>query len=431
MKTSRRNFLLGGLATAGAVTTPLLFGSKRAVAAPNPKHLITVFASGGWDTTFTLDPKPGVATIDAPTDGDVTMFGDTPVYTAASRPSVAKFFERYGSITSVVNGVQMRAINHPDCSKRILTGTASEANPDMGSISAYELGRDRPAPYLVLGPSAVSGPFASIAARAGSVNQIRSLLSPAAALPKAAPFAASKRFAPDDSEAGLIKSFIQARANRLRQMNGRTGYNAARYDDFLSSLERRDVLKTFSDGFGDDFTFTLDLREQIKLGLSAIERGVAWSLHLEQAFGSWDTHTDNDKVQDVMSEDLYDALTVLGDELAARSGQNGGSMLDETVVAVVSEMGRTPRRNAAKGKDHWPVTSALVFGAGVSGGRTVGGTDDELQAMNVDLATGEARADGSGTQLQYTNLAAGILGLVGADASTYFPGSEAFDAIRA
>lgn len=428
MKTSRRNFLLGGLAAAGAIAAPLTLGSKRAVAAANPKHLVTVFASGGWDTTYTLDPKPGVSTIDAPTDGDVTMYGDLPIYTSSARPSVAKFFERFGSIACVVNGVQMRAINHPDCSKRILTGTASEANPDMGSISAYELGRDRPAPYLVLGPSAVSGPFASIAARAGSVNQIRSLLSPTAALPKASPFSSSNRFAPDETEAGLIKSFIQARANRLRQMNGRTGYNAARYDDFLSSLERRDVLKSFSDGFGDDFTFTLDLREQIKLGLSAIERGVAWSVHLEQAFASWDTHTDN-TIQNTMNEDLYDALVVLGDELAARPGENGGSMLDETVVAVVSEMGRTPQLNAANGKDHWPVTSTLLFGAGVAGGRALGGTDGDLQALNVDLATGEAREDG--TQLQYTNLAAGILGLVGADASTYFPSSEAFDAIRA
>ncbi|MFO0618884.1 MAG: DUF1501 domain-containing protein [Polyangiaceae bacterium] len=430
MKTSRRNFLLGGLATAGALAAPIAIGSRRAVAASNPKHLVTVFASGGWDTTYTLDPKPGVATIDAPNDGAITTYGGLPIYTSAARPSVAKFFERYGSIACVVNGVQMRAINHPDCSKRILTGTASEANPDMGSISAYELGRDRPAPYLVLGPSAVSGPFASIAARAGSVNQIRSLLTPTAALPKAAPFSASKRFAPDDAEAGLIKSFIQARANRLKQVNGRMGYNAARYDDFLSSLERRDVLKTFADGFGDDFTFTLDLREQIKLGLTAIERGVAWSLHLEQAFGSWDTHTDN-TVQNTMNEDLYDALTVLGDELAARPGEHGGSMLDDTVVAVVSEMGRTPQLNAANGKDHWPVTSALLFGAGVAGGRVLGATDDQLQAMNVDLTTGEARTDGTGTQLLYTNLAAGILSLVGAPTATYFPSSEAFHAIRA
>lgn len=430
MKTSRRNLLLGGLAGVGALAAPLALGSKRAVAAPNPRHLVTVFASGGWDTTYTLDPKPGVASIDAPTDGDVTLYGDLPIYTSASRPSVARFFERYGSLSCVVNGVQMRAINHPDCSKRILTGTASEANPDMGSISAYELGRDLPAPYLVLGPSAVSGPFASIAARAGSVNQIRSLLTPDAALPKAAPFSASKRFAPDEAERGLITQFIQARANRFKKMTGRTGYNAARYDDFLSSLERRDVLKSFSDGFGDDFSFTLDLREQIKLGLSAIERGVAWSVHLEQAFASWDTHTDN-PVQNTMNEDLFDALVVLGDELAARPGEHGGSMLDETVVAVVSEMGRTPRLNAANGKDHWPVTSALIFGAGVAGGRAVGGTDDDLQAMNVDFTSGEAAVDGPGAQLQYTNLAQGILGLLGADASTYFPSSEAFDAIRA
>lgn len=429
MSLSRRSFLLAGTAAVGAAALPSFVTTGTARAATSPKHLITVFASGGWDTTYALDPKAGVKGIDGPTDGTVKTFGDLPIYTAASRPAVAGFFEKYAPITAVVNGIQVRAINHPDCSKRILTGTQSEANPDMGSITAYELGRDRPAPYLVLGPSAVSGPLASIAARAGSVNQIRSLLDPMASLPKAPPFDAD-RYAPDADEAGLLKAFVKARAERAKALRGKKGYNADRYDDFLSSLERRDVLRGFADGFGDDFTFTLDIREQIKLGLDAIERGVCWSLHLEQAYGSWDTHTDN-SIQDMQHQDMYDALTQLADSLAARPGSAAGkTMLDETVVAVVSEMGRTPKLNDQNGKDHWPVTSALLFGAGVKGGRVLGGSDGELQARNVDLHTGEA-LDGSGQQLQYGNLASGVLGLVGVDAAAYLPNLGAFDAIVA
>jgi hypothetical protein len=428
MKWTRRNFLFGSAAAVGALAVPGVFGARQAQAATGPKHLITVFASGGWDTTYALDPKPGVATVDSPTDGDVTMFGNLPIFTSDARPAVAGFFQKYGSLAAVINGIQVRAINHPDCSKRILTGTPSEANPDMGSIAAYELGRDRPAPYFVLGPSAVSGPFASIAARAGSANQIRTLLTPTAALPKAEPFTSSERYAPDQAEADLVKAFVQARAGRMKELRGKSGYNADRYDDFLSSLERRDVLRGFSDGFGDDFTFTLDIREQIKLGLEAIQRGVCWSVHLEQAFASWDTHTDNSG-QNTMHQDMYDALTVLGDELAARPGSAGNKMLDETIVVVLSEMGRTPKLNAAMGKDHWPVTSALVFGAGIKGGNVFGATDAQLQAMNVDLHTGAAAPEGA--QLQYGNLAAGILGLAGVDASPYLPESEAFDAFAA
>jgi hypothetical protein len=429
MTFSRRSFLTAGAAAAVGLGLPAAFGARRALAAPSPRHLVTVMASGGWDTTYALDPKPGIATVDSPTDGDVTMFGDLPVYTADTRPAVAGFFEKYGALTAIVNGVQVRAINHPDCSKRILTGTQSEANPDMGSIAAYELGRDRPAPYFVLGPSAVSGPFASIAARAGSANQIRTLLTPAAALPKAGDFLGSQRFAPDAVEASLLKGFVQARAQRARELNGKLGYNADRYDDFLSSLERRDVLRGFSDGFGDDLTFTLDIREQIKLGMEAIQRGVCWSVHLEQTFASWDTHSDNAR-QGEMHQDLFDALTVLGDDLAARPGSAAGkTLLDETVVVVLSEMGRTPKLNGQLGKDHWPVTSAMIFGAGVRGGHTFGATDAELQAANIDLATGALADDGK--QLVYGNLAAGILGLVGVDASPYLPELEPFDAVVA
>jgi uncharacterized protein (DUF1501 family) len=99
-------------------------------------------------------------------------------------------------------------------------------------------------------------------------------------------------------------------------------------------------------------------------------------------------------------------------------------LIDETVVAVVSEMGRTPKLNDNMGKDHWPVTSALIFGAGVNGGRVFGASDDQLQAKNVDLATGGV--SDSGVQLQFGNLVAGILDLVGVDSKQYFPRVEAF-----
>jgi len=356
------------------------------------------------------------------------MFGELPIYTNLTRPSVTSFFQKYGAITAVINGIQVRSLNHPDCSKRILTGTQSDASPDLGSIVAYELGRSLPAPYLVLGPSAYSGPLASIATRAGTVNQLRSLLDPAAAFPKAAPFD-TPRYAADGAESDLIRQYLLARTERERATRGQLGYNAARFEDFLSSLERRDVLKGFSDGFGDDFTFTLDLNMQIGLALDAIERGVCHSVHLEQAFATWDTHANN-APQDTMHEQLYAALTLLVDQLAARPGsQSGRTMLDDTVVAVFSEMGRTPKLNAAGGKDHWPVTSALVLGSGVRGGRVYGASDNQLQAMNVDLHSGAP--DPNGEQLQYGNLAAGILTLAGVDPAPYLANLEVFDAIVA
>ena len=90
-------------------------------------------------------------------------------------------------------------------------------------------------------------------------------------------------------------------------------------------------------------------------------------------------------------------------------------------------MGRTPKLNANRGKDHWPVTSTLVYGAGVRGGRVLGQTNDQLDAMSLDLATGAPNAQGK--QLQTSNLLAGILELVGVEPSAYLAGVEPFRAL--
>ena len=85
--------------------------------------------------------------------------------------------------------------------------------------------------------------------------------------------------------------------------------------------------------------------------------------------------------------------------------------------------------NADNGKDHWPVTSALIFGAGVAGGTVVGATDDQQDALSIDLQSGEI--DASGAQLQTPNFVAGLLENIGVDPSAHFPGSEPFRAFRA
>lgn len=422
MAFSRRSFLMTGAAALGAAALPP-GGAAIAAGARPSRNLIVILAYGGWDVTYALDPKPGLPAIDAPA-GAVQMFGDLPVYTHASRPNVTAFFQAYAPITAIVNGIQVQSIVHPDCTKRILTGTASDANPDLGAIAAYELGRDLPAPYLVLGPTAYTGPLAAISARAGTVNQIRTLLDPKLAFPSGI-----GRYVPDADEEGLIRQYIEARAARAQAIRGQHGYNRARFEDFLSSLTRGDVLRGFSSGFGADFTFTLGLAEQITLGLEALQAGVCHTLHLEQAFAQWDTHVGNAQQSD-LHEGMFGPLRTLADELSARPGKAAGaSMLDETVVVVVSEMSRTPKLNADLGKDHWPVTSMLVFGAGVAGGRVYGKSDDGLQAANIDLATGQP--DPAGKQLQYGNLVAGLLELVGVDSSAYLPSSEPFRAILA
>jgi hypothetical protein len=53
-------------------------------------------------------------------------------------------------------------------------------------------------------------------------------------------------------------------------------------------------------------------------------------------------------------------------------------LLAETLVCFVSEFGRTPKINKAKGRDHWTHAYSIVFaGAGVPGGQVIGKSDRE------------------------------------------------------
>ena len=53
-------------------------------------------------------------------------------------------------------------------------------------------------------------------------------------------------------------------------------------------------------------------------------------------------------------------------------------LLEETLVCLITEMGRTPRLNKWQGRDHWARAMSIAFaGAGVPGGQVIGQTDRE------------------------------------------------------
>ncbi len=59
-------------------------------------------------------------------------------------------------------------------------------------------------------------------------------------------------------------------------------------------------------------------------------------------------------------------------------------ILDETLVVVMSDMGRTPKINKNAGRDHWTFCySVMLAGAGIRGG-TAYGTSDEQAAYVKD-----------------------------------------------
>ncbi|NNE91424.1 MAG: DUF1501 domain-containing protein [Verrucomicrobiales bacterium] len=67
---------------------------------------------------------------------------------------------------------------------------------------------------------------------------------------------------------------------------------------------------------------------------------------------------------------LDQSISALHEDLDRRG------LLENTLVVLASEFGRTPRLNAAGGRDHWPrASSTLLFGAGLKRGVVVGKTD--------------------------------------------------------
>lgn len=88
--------------------------------------------------------------------------------------------------------------------------------------------------------------------------------------------------------------------------------------------------------------------------------------------GSWDTHSQNSKkMKESLAPTLDAALTALIDDLHQRG------LLDETLVVVNAEFGRTPAINRNAGRDHWPwVYSLALAGAGVKAGTVYGASDN-------------------------------------------------------
>ena len=99
--------------------------------------------------------------------------------------------------------------------------------------------------------------------------------------------------------------------------------------------------------------------------------------------GGWDHHYDIYSQADnnglySLTGSLDTALASMLEDLADLPGKRGGSLLDETLVVVTGEFGRTPgdlTRNL--GRDHYPYAwSALVAGGGIEPGQAFGATDD-------------------------------------------------------
>jgi hypothetical protein len=103
---------------------------------------------------------------------------------------------------------------------------------------------------------------------------------------------------------------------------------------------------------------------------------------------TWDTHVANfPRLRDNLLPPLDQAVSTLLDDLQVRG------LLDETLVVMLGEFGRTPRISRltpgdVPGRDHWPKVFPAVFvGAGVVGGQVIG-KSDRLAAFPISRPFG-------------------------------------------
>jgi hypothetical protein len=110
------------------------------------------------------------------------------------------------------------------------------------------------------------------------------------------------------------------------------------------------------------------LGQRMLLGRRMIEAGVRF-VTVTDPYG-WDTHADNFSRMRKNIPIVDRCLSALLIDLEDRG------LLDETLVMMFGEFGRTPKINEKSGRDHWPQAMSIILaGAGVPGGFVYGDTD--------------------------------------------------------
>ena len=135
------------------------------------------------------------------------------------------------------------------------------------------------------------------------------------------------------------------------------------------------------------------------------------------ALNGWDTHAN----EGIATGQLANLLGALDAALAAAETAMG-PVWQDTVVALITEFGRTARINGTEGTDHGTATVALLAGGALKGGRVVAdwpGLKDANLHENRDLkATTDLRAVLKGLLKDHLRVADAKL------AADIFPGSE-------
>ncbi|HUR39515.1 MAG TPA: DUF1501 domain-containing protein [Planctomycetota bacterium] len=373
----RREFLklcgAAGLGVAVPLGLPGRVLGAQAEPAPYDGPFYIVFnASGGWDTTYLMDPK-GVNNINRLyKEGEIGTEGKLIYAPNAAQVKAGMsnedFFKKYGSELLVVNGLDYSVNNHDPCSRYMATGKLdSLAYPTFAALVAACKGTQYPLAFLTFGNYSSTGNLVPMA-RIPYIQSLN-LVSNADGVEGNAKSPYHDDFALGAIEKAL-KEQSESRSAETRlprveraenmlyaaQVNSKALMRVQPYVPKTSSKER--------------------LNQQVDISLASFKAGVCVSANL--SIGQFDSHNNNDVDQMKLIPEFLAGIDYLmrrAEELKIR---------EKLVVIVQSEMGRTPNYNNGNGKDHWSVGSVMFLGAGIKGNRVVGATDEKQFLVPLD-----------------------------------------------
>jgi hypothetical protein len=378
---SRRNFLkrcgLAGLGFAAPVYSQAVLGSTGTNADtegyPGPYYVV-YNASGGWDTTYLMDPK-GVDGINRLyQQGDILTVGNHRVAPIAKH--IAKgmsnedFFARYGSELCVFNGLDLSVNNHTPCARYMATGKLdSLAYPTFPALVAACYGAEAPLAFLTFGNYSATGNLVPMS-RVPYLQSLRLLARADSVEGGTHPY--QDAFVSDRIERALEGQF-EARVSDARLPRVERSQSMLYAAQTNSKALRRVV------PFLPKEPAKERLAQQNDIALAAFKAGVCVSANL--SIGQFDSHNNNDADQMKLIPEFLAGI----DDLLCKA--EALEIRDKLVVIIQSEMGRTPNYNNGNGKDHWSISSIMFLGPGIGGNRLIGATDEKQQLVPIDPQT--------------------------------------------
>jgi hypothetical protein len=184
-----------------------------------------------------------------------------------------------------------------------------------------------------------------------------------------------------ESSRQAVRMHVNDRFARRRRTAETEAYTTT-YDQAQQLMARRAVFDVSREPARDLERYgTFDFGRHCLLARRLLKAGVTF---VQVSHSNYDTHNENFEFHLEQVGEFDQAFAALIDDLAALG------LLQHTLVAVISEFGRTPHINYLYGRDHWSrAWSICLAGAGIKPGIVVGKTNPRgTEVVEAEVGSG-------------------------------------------